>query len=139
MSIRFTVDTSGVNPGAIRAQVMGDKTGKFAAVEWHRLYQKYTPEDTGTMYNTVSIEPWMITHTTPYARYQYYGKVMGPNIPIDGGETFFSPTPTKALTGASLRYTKINACSHWDQAAIPTQRPKLIRALQAFIDGGLWR
>lgn len=135
--IHIDVDTSGLKLDAVAAALHGDKLGLFAAAEWHRLYSKYVPEDTGTMRSTVNIEPWTITHTSPYAHYQYVGRVMGPSYPINNGETFRSPKgKPKHYTGGSLRYKKALATSQWDQRAAQTEGHKLADAIQAFIRKG---
>lgn len=75
-----------------------------------RYSEPYVPRDTGTLANSpyTASEPGKVVYSTPYARYLYYGQVMGPNIPIkDGGEVvgFFSPPgKPKHLTGKELHY-----------------------------------
>ncbi|MCQ5130298.1 minor capsid protein [Butyricicoccus faecihominis] len=52
----------------------------------------------GTIIGSGEVE-WI----APYARYLYYGKVYGPNIPrSDGG--FFSPTAPKKPTGKEIKF-----------------------------------
>jgi Minor capsid. len=84
----------------------------------------YCPMETGTL----SKSPYAASNHTqviypgPYARYQYYGEVYGPNIPVfddNSGEParFFSPPGQKKHpTGRKLQYnTEHNplAGSHW--------------------------
>lgn len=72
----------------------------------------YCPMDTGTLARSPysASTSGRVIYPGPYARYQYYGKVMGPNIPIfddDSGEPtrFFSPPGQKKhLTGEDLTY-----------------------------------
>lgn len=97
----------------ILKQLHSDRVGKFAAVEWLRLYTPYVPYDTGMLAEDVSISPWKITHTVPYARYQYEG------------DYFHFDKAQHPLAG-----------SRWDERASPLQLPKLIKAMQAFIDRG---
>ena len=85
---------------------------KYAASEWHRLYEPYVPMQTGMLKDTVDIRPNEIEHTVPYARYQYEGHF---NFRKD-------------------RHPK--ASRQWDKAAKPTEEPKLIRSLQRYIDSG---
>lgn len=115
----------------------------FAATEWHRLYKDYVPMDQGILYTSVRITPGQIEHYAPYAHYQYEGRAYGPNYPItEGGRVvgFLSkPNRRKQPTGASLKYGKTKhpkASAKWDQAAEPTQKPKLISSLQAYINAG---
>lgn len=76
----------------------------------------YTPYLTGALasspYNVTEIGSGEVVYPGPYARYLYYGEVMGPNIPnIDGEipkapQPFFSPKGEKKhLTGKKLTYS----------------------------------
>ena len=65
-----------------------------------RYCQPYVPFETGTLaYSPYRASPpgnGEVIYETPYARYLYYGEVMGPNIPVfednSGVPTrFFSP------------------------------------------------
>lgn len=77
---------------------------------------QYVPMRTGTLgksaYTATQIGSGRVVYPGPYARYLYFGEVMGPNIPIfedDSGEPtrFFSPAGQKKhLTGRSLQYSK---------------------------------
>ena len=72
----------------------------------------YCPWETGTLarspYTASPPGGGQVIYQGPYARYLYYGEVMGPNIPVfedDSGvpTRFFSPPgQTKHLTGRSL-------------------------------------
>lgn len=87
-----------------------------SVIDWNL---KYCPWDSGTLakspYSATDIGSGMVIYPGPYARYMYYGKVMGPNIPIfddNSGEPtgFFSPPGQKKhLTGKDLTYrTDVN-------------------------------
>lgn len=77
---------------------------------------QYVPMQTGTLgksaYTATQLGSGSVVYPGPYARYLYFGEVMGPNIPVfedDSGEPtrFFSPTGQKKhLTGRSLQYSK---------------------------------
>lgn len=77
---------------------------------------QYVPWETGTLgrsaYSATSIGSGEVVYPGPYARYLYYGEVMGPNIPVyedDSGEPtrYFSPPGKKKhLTGKSLQFSK---------------------------------
>lgn len=92
---------------------LSDKFWKAAAADWHRLYSKYVPMATGTLYQTVRIDANEIHHTQIYAHYQYNG------------------------TGFNFRRDQHPlASARWDEAAKPSQMPVLIKDLQAMIDSG---
>lgn len=72
--------------------------------------EKYIPYKTGNLRRSVHIGPKTIAWTAPYARYQYYGEIYGPNYPIvkkdSAGQTWkvvgwYSP-PKKHKTGREL-------------------------------------
>ena len=139
--IGFKIDKVEVDAVKVANSIVNDKMGLFAATEWHRLYKDYVPMETGALYNNVSIEPWEITHTVPYAHYAYEGKVFSPSIPItEGAYTagYFSPPgKPKKKTGRTLKFSKAQhpkATAKWDKAAEAVQLTKLVRALQEFVD-----
>lgn len=82
----------------------------FAANTWYKLLEPYTPMDTGTLFKSVLIEPKEIHYVMDYA------------VPVYNGD--------------HMRFQKthhILACAHWDQAAKPTQGPKLSQAIDNYI------
>lgn len=107
----------------------------------------YVPMDTGTLAKS----PW--THGTagkvvypgPYARYLYYGKVMGPNIPVfedDSGEPtrFFSPPGQKKhLTGKELTYRKdyhALAGPFWIERMKADKMKEIVKEVQDLVNSG---
>lgn len=84
----------------------------FAASEWHKLYQPYVPWRVGDLAQHVTLEPGQITHIAPYAKKCYEGNF---NFRKDKHPL---------------------ATARWDEAAIPTQLPKLTKALQAYVNSG---
>lgn len=74
----------------------------------------YVPWETGTLarspYTASPPGGGQVIYQGPYARYQYYGEIMGPNIPVfedDSGvpTRFYSPPGQKKhLTGRPLTY-----------------------------------
>lgn len=113
MRISVSVE-SHIDIPAVMSSIRDKRFWTFAASEWHRLYSSYVPMDTGTLKNTVDIRSTEnygdITHTVPYAHYQYEGHF---NFRKDRNP---------------------KASRQWDKAAIPTEEPKLIRSLQRYID-----
>jgi hypothetical protein len=114
LKITLSVADVNVDVHGITSRVNNDPAfWTFAATEWHRLYEPYVPMQTGMLKDTVSIRPKEIEHTVIYARYQYNG------------------------TGFNFRRDMHpKASAKWDQAAAPTQLPKLASSLQAYIDSG---
>lgn len=86
----------------------------------------YCPFETGHLaqscYAATTIGSGEVIYPGPYARYLYYGEVMGPNIPIFEDNTgeptgwFSPPGKPKHLTGRELKYAtdkNPQAGSHW--------------------------
>ena len=115
MKIKISVDTSELKIQGLPDKILNDRAfGTYAATTWHKLYKPYVPKQEGTLGMTdVAIKPWEIEHYAPYARYQYEGH-------LDHSK---SENPGKASR-------------HWDQAAAPTQLPRLASSLQQYIDSG---
>ena len=105
---------------------------------------RYTPFDSGTLAQTVTgIGTGLLTYEVPYAHYQYYGEVYGPNIPLfdDAGTLtgFFSPKgETKHPTGRKLQYnTEKNALAgpFWFERAKADNRQKWLNTAMEAANG----
>ena len=69
-----------LNEPKILAKVQNDRFGTLVANEAKRVYDPYTPRDTGLMQDTAEIQPWKIIYRGAktsngkyYAAYVYYG------------------------------------------------------------------
>lgn len=85
----------------------------------------YVPMDEGMLAQTTVITPKEVRYIQPYARYQYYGEVYGPNIPIkENGQVvgwFSPPGLPKHPTGRQMHYNTEKhplATSKWDEAML---------------------
>lgn len=84
-----------------------------SVIDWNL---QYCPWDSGALaksaYTATQIGSGQVRYPGPYAHYQYYGEVYGPNIPIfddNSGEPtgFWSPPgQRKKPTGRELQYSK---------------------------------
>lgn len=91
-----------------------NKAQKFIDSETIRLMVPYTPMNSGALAESVKlgtvIGSGTLRYNSVYARYQYYGEIYGPNIPIfERGNSepvaFFSPRGQKKQpTGRQLKY-----------------------------------
>lgn len=88
-----------------------DKAQMFIDSECIRLMSPYTPFRTGTLERSATlgtvIGSGKIVYNAPYARYQYYGVVYGPNIPIyeNGILVGFRSPKQKRPTNRMLNYS----------------------------------
>ena len=95
-----------------------------AVIDWNL---QYAPWETGLLakspYAVTDIGSGTVVYPGPYAHYQYYGEVYGPNIPIFDDDTgpsgwFSPPGREKHPTGRDLQYkTDMNplAGSFWHE------------------------
>lgn len=104
-----------------------DDVGVFLAATWAKYFAKYVPEDTGILKSDVTIDPFLVTYESIYARYQYYGeKYVDPVYNVGGfhnadfSQWWSRPGVTKIPSGEPLKYsTEKNplASSHWEEPA----------------------
>lgn len=94
-----------------------------------KMCDPYVPMREGALAQTVQISPTGVRYTQPYARYQYYGQVYGPNIPIiENGQIvgwFSPPGQKKHPTGQYMTHsTEMHplASSFWDKAMLRDHR-----------------
>ena len=82
----------------------------FVDSECIRHMDKYTPKRTGALIRSATLGTKIgsghIVYNSPYARYQYYGEIYGPNIPIykDGELMGWRSPPKKHPTGREITY-----------------------------------
>lgn len=118
------------------AKVRDDKFWEFGANEWWRLITPYTPMETGTTSESVNIKPKEVEYISPQAHYLYKGELM---VDPDTGSSWARHGAKKVYAGTALEISKAKhplATKEWDKAAEPTQKSKLIKAMQGYIDSG---
>ena len=78
---------------------------KYIDSEVLRLSSPYVPHDTGTLEDSgnlaTDVGSGEVNWNTPYARYQYYGKVM---VSPSTGSTWAKAGERKVLTDQNIRY-----------------------------------
>ena len=128
---------------AVKDKVINDDFGLFAANEWKKLIDPYTPHRDGLLKKVVQIRPFEIEYDAVYARYIYNGLLMVDPITKKGA--FYDPKygfwsragVQKELTDIPLNFrTDMSpfATSHWDQAAAEAgQKTKLYQSLNAYL------
>ena len=106
---------------ATRNMQKGGKADLFLATEIHRLSDPYTPLDNSILKENVTIEPNKITYDSPYAQYQWYGRVMAGN-------------PRKAIAKA-LKYNGSLRGAHWTTRMMIDRKQDVIKAVNNFVGG----
>lgn len=122
-----------------RVQQVIDKS----VIDWNL---QYCPWDTGTLakspYSATEIGSGKVVYPGPYARYQYYGEVYGPNIPkeIDAsGDVIQWASPEKKYpTGRDINYSKdVNplAGSYWFERMKADHKEDILREAKNAVSG----
>lgn len=92
----------------------GGRVQKFIDAECIRLMAPYTPYLNGALEDSATLSTVIgsgeIKQETPYARYQYYGEIFGPNIPVFENGILMGFISRKGVkkqpTGRPLTYNK---------------------------------
>lgn len=113
MSLKVKVEID--DAGKICKRIIDEPTGKFIAETWAKIFQKYTPKDTGMLSQQYTIEPFLITYNQRYSHYQWNGI---------------------SKSGNPLNYSKEKnflAQSHWEEAAFKDRKDEVARAITKYI------
>ncbi len=111
---------------------------KFVDETVLRGMKKYTPELSGVLIksadNGTKIGSGLIQYLSPYARYQYYGKLM---VSSKTGSAYASEGEKKVLTDIDLKYSKTNplAGKMWFERYKKDNLPVIIRGVEQYTGG----
>lgn len=103
MDIKLDINTNQIKKSHGLGE--GGRVQKFVDEQCLKLMGPYTPFKTGAMQGSATratvIGSGKIQYTAPYARFQYYGKVM---VDPDTGSTWAKKNGKKVLTDRNLKY-----------------------------------
>lgn len=134
-----------IDSGKITGRFKSDKFGLFAASEWKKLINPFTPRDNGILINTAVLSPFKITYIQPYSHYVYTGvKYVDPVYKVGGFYSpdygwFSRPGIKKIPSDEPLKYQKKSpfATDHWDKKAEAAgQKDKLYQSINAALESG---
>ena len=126
MSTKINVSMKPVNVIVTRLGVGRDgDVQRFVTNTVNRRITRYMPYRSGTLATKLKLVtgPNEITVLGPYARYQYYGKVMVGGVP-------------KTVTDRDLRYDKTKnpeAGPFWDRALMAAEGKQIAAETQAYV------
>lgn len=132
------------NPSSIAARIINDDVGTFLASEWSRYFAKYVPMQEGILASDITIDPFKVTYNSPYAHYQWEGKLYVDPITLKGAfynsdYGFWSrPGVSKIPTDIPLNYSKEQnplATSHWEVPAFEAFKDDVARAVTQYLKG----
>lgn len=99
----------------------------------------YVPYEEGILDGSASTATELgrgeVVYDTPYARYQWYGEVYGPNIPIveNGAVVGYWSPPEKYPTGRQIEFNTSHnhlAGSHWCERAMADHKDDVLEEAQ---------
>lgn len=116
-----------------------EKAQRFVDSECIRLMTPYVPMLNGALYKSATLGTKIgtgnIVYASPYARYQYYGKVMVSSIT---GSAWARYGETKVLTDRNLNYSTHQhplAGSYWFERMKKDKLPQLARGVERLTGG----
>jgi len=112
-----------------------DRIQQFIDSKCINLMAQYTPMQNGMLQKSVTlgtrIGSGIIYYNSPYARYQYYGKLMVSSVT---GSAWARSGETKVLTGKDLIYSKRqhpNAQKRWFETMKTNHKKQILRGAAA--------
>lgn len=134
MNVKVDINVSKI----LKSRGLGsdNRARKYLASQVQKFSDPYVPMNVGNLKNRVVIaeDGSTLTYTSPYAHYQYYGKVMGPNY--TNGERFWSGKAPKEYTGEKLTYHGAPMRgARWVERMLADKRNDLAKSVEAYIGG----
>lgn len=112
-----------------------DRVQAFVDSECQRLMAQYTPLKKGSLRKSLTfgtkVGSGIIRYNSPYARYQYYGKVMVSSVT---GSAWAKQGETKIVTGKELVYSKRanpQAQKRWFETMKTNHKEEILRGAAA--------
>lgn len=108
-----TINLTGLNPEAVATRILSTPVKLAISQDAARLMTEYVPMDSGTLSQTIDIQPDYVHYMVPYAKANYYGKNRN-----------FSQDRHPLATG------------EWDKAMITGKGGQFFREVEAIIRRG---
>lgn len=106
---------------------------KFTNESFYKQMEDYVPAKTTMLYRQAEITDKGIRFFSPYARFQYYGKLM---ISPTTGSSWALRGEKKTLTDINLKYSKEVhplATSFWDKEAWKTKKDIVTKDVKMYL------
>lgn len=102
-------------PREILDRIFDEETRVYMHTRFHAFMSPYVPMDSGILDQDVEILPGCVHYLSPYAHFQWNGKV----FVDDRGSTWARRSASKHATDRDLHYSPDKhplATAHWEQA-----------------------
>lgn len=120
------------NPQKTTKRIFSEDVRKYAHTRMHAYCSPYVPMDSGALDQNVDITPDFVHYKSPYAHFQWEGKV----FVDDRGSTYAKRSTSKHSTNRNLRYATDKhplATSHWERAMAAAKGDQLAEDIEAYI------
>ena len=106
---------------------------RFLRDDADRLMNPFVPMDNGMLRrNKTYPKNNEIKYTSPYAKYQYYGKLML----AKNGSVWAKLGEKKVSTSKNLRYHTSGTGAHWDKLMMQRRKNDLVKDVENYIKSG---
>lgn len=119
-------------PQQISKRIFDDSTMTYIHTRLHAYCSGYVPMDSGMLDQTVDITPECVHYKSPYAHFQWEGKV----FVDDRGSTYAKRNHSKHATSQDLQYSTDKhplATSHWEVAAMAAHKGDLCEDITNYL------
>lgn len=99
----------------IISRIFNDKVGFYIASTWGKIFEKYTPMDSGMLSQRYDVEPFKVIYTQKYSYYQWQGV---------------------SKKGKPLNYSKEKhylAQSHWEESAERDKKDEVAKSVTSYL------
>ena len=123
---------------------VGGPVQKFFCNECWRFMGPFVPGGVEGDINksaTMQLDGSGIFYNHPGSHYEWFGKVMGPNIPIEKEGSFVTKWVSpkrkpKKYTGKDMKYKVPGTCSHWDSRMWSSKKDEILQEVQDYVNKG---
>lgn len=119
-------------PREILDRIFDAETMTYVHTRFHAYMSPYVPMDSGALDQTVEILPECVHYKSPYAHFQWNGKV----FVDDRGSTWARRNESKHETSRDLHYSPDQhplSTSHWDRAMWAAKGDEFCRDIEAYL------
>lgn len=120
------------SPGQILGRIFDEATMTFVHTRLQAYCSDYVPMESGMLDQNVDITPEYVHYRSPYAHFQWEGKV----FVDDRGSTYAKRNHSKHATSQDLQYSTDKhplATSHWEVAAMAAHKGDLCEDITNYL------
>lgn len=113
-------------------RIFGEGTMTYIHTRLHAYMSPFVPMDSGALDQTVDITPDCVHYKSPYAHFQWNGKV----FVDDRGSTWARRSESKHQINKDLQYSKDQhplASSHWEKAMMTSKGDEFCKDITDYL------